>query len=58
MPKSELKEAITYLRNEWNAVVDIFNSVSYTHLGQIMLFRQFQSVGDMTDDNLGALFIT
>ena len=25
LPKSELKEAITYLRNEWNAVVDIFN---------------------------------
>ena len=25
MPKSELKEAVTYLRNEWNAVVDIFN---------------------------------
>lgn len=25
LPKSELKEAVTYLRNEWNAVVDIFN---------------------------------
>lgn len=25
LPKSELQEAITYLRNEWNAVVDIFN---------------------------------
>ena len=25
LPKSELREAITYLRNEWNAVVDIFN---------------------------------
>ena len=38
LPKSELQEAITYLRNEWNAVVDIFNygdtylAVSYTHL--------------------------
>ena len=25
LPKSELREAITYFRNEWNAVVDIFN---------------------------------
>ena len=25
LPKSELQEAITYLRNEWNALVDIFN---------------------------------
>ena len=25
LPKSELKGAVTYLRNEWNAVVDIFN---------------------------------
>ncbi len=25
LPKSELQEAITYLRNEWNTVVDIFN---------------------------------
>ena len=24
LPKSELQEAITYLRNEWNAVLDIF----------------------------------
>ena len=30
----------------------------FDHFGQIMLLRQFQSVGNMTDDNLGALFIT
>ena len=29
LPKSELREAITYLRNEWNAVVDIFNLFEY-----------------------------
>ena len=27
LPKSELKGAVTYLRNEWNAVVDIFNYI-------------------------------
>ena len=25
LPKSDLQEAITYIRNEWNALVDIFN---------------------------------
>ena len=29
--RANWKEAITYLRNEWNAVVDIFNYGEHLH---------------------------
>lgn len=37
-PKCELQLAINYLRNEWNAMVDIFN-YGYTHLDNNMVER-------------------